>query len=592
MITRRRSSKSMNHEPTGVGFVRRANFLTGVLSLVAVVIGVRFVYLQIFERERFVALAEEQHVTSQSLLAERGEIALRDGDGIYPAAVNREYKLAYAVPKLIDDPKAVALTVSTILGLDEAAVRERLMDRHDPFEILKKRISSEEEQRLKELNIKGVSFLPEVYRFYPAASLASKTLGFVGPGDAGEIGIYGVEASWNSELAGQNGHVSQERDAAGRWIALSERDHVEPKDGKSLVLTLDRVVQYEVEKILREANELYRAESSSAIVMEPKTGKIVAMATIPDFNPNEYGKTEDLSRFMNQAISIPYEPGSIMKPITMALGIDAGKVAPTSEYVDTGSVAEAGYVIKNAEGKTYGRSSMTKVLEESINTGMIFVERLVGNEAFRDGLKRFGFGAKTGIRLPAEQGGSLRNLDNLKGNLQFYTASFGQGITATPLQLAAAYGALANGGVLMQPQIVDRIIGAGGESEMVTPREVRRVISQGASEQIGDMLRSVVVHGHGKRADVPGYLVVGKTGTAQVAKKGEKGYEDGLTIGSFAGYAPLNDPQFVVLVKFDNPKDVEWAESSAAPTFGKIMQFLLTYKRIQPTENLAKTPET
>ncbi|TXH02122.1 MAG: penicillin-binding protein 2 [Candidatus Moraniibacteriota bacterium] len=588
MNSRRRSSKSIAHEPTSIGFVRRAHFLTTIFSLVAVVIAGRFIYLQIFERERFVALAEEQHVMSQSLLAERGEIALRDGDGIYPAAVNREYKLAYVVPKLIDDPVAVALAVSTILGLDEAGVRARLLDRHDPFEILKKRISDEEERRLKELNLKGVAFLPEIYRYYPAESLASKTLGFVGPGDAGEIGIYGVEASWNSELAGQNGHVSQERDAAGRWIALTDRDHVEPKDGESIVLTLDRVVQYEVEKILRESMDLYRAESASALVMEPKTGKIIAMATLPDFNPNEYGKTEDLSRFMNQAISIPYEPGSIMKPITMALGIDAGKVAPTTEYVDTGSVSEAGYTIKNAEGKVYGRSSMTKVLEESINTGMIFIERLLGNEGFRDGLKRFGFGTKTGVRLPAEQGGSLRNLDNLKGSLQFYTASFGQGITATPLQLAAAYGALANGGVLMQPQIVDRIIHADGTTEPVVPREVRRVVSQATSKEVGAMLRSVVVNGHGKRADVPGYLVVGKTGTAQVAKKGEKGYEDGLTIGSFAGYAPLDDPQFVVLVKFDNPQDVLWAESSAAPTFGKIMQFLLNYQRIQPTEPLSK----
>jgi len=592
MKSRRRSSKSIAQEPASVGFVRRANFLTIVFSLIAVAIVSRFLYLQIFEREHFVALAEEQHVMSQSLLAERGEIVLRDGDGVYPAAVNREYKLAYAVPKLIDDPIGVALSVSTILGLDEMTVREKLIDRHDPFEILKKRVSEEEERRLKELNLKGIAFLPEIYRFYPAESLASKTLGFVGPGDAGEIGIYGVEASWNSELAGQNGHVSQERDAGGRWIALTDRDHIEPRDGDSLVLTLDRVVQYEVEKILREANELYRADSASAIVMEPKTGKIVAMATLPDFNPNEYGKTEDLSRFMNQAISIPYEPGSIMKPITMAIGIDAGKVSPTTEYVDTGSVSEAGYVIKNAEEKVYGRSSMTKVLEESINTGMIFVERLVGNADFREGLKRFGFGTKTGVRLPAEQGGSLRNLDNLKGNLQFYTASFGQGITATPLQLVTAYAALANDGVLMQPQIVDRIIHADGTTESVAPREVRRVISQESSEHIGKMLRSVVVSGHGKRADVPGYLVAGKTGTAQVAKKGEKGYEDGLTIGSFAGYAPLGDPQFALVVKFDNPRDVQWAESSAAPTFGKIMQFLLNYKRIQPTEPLSKTPKT
>lgn len=584
MALRRRSSRSNMAELTSGGFVRRANFLVSVFSLVALGIGIRFVSLQIFERERFVALAEEQHLMSQALLADRGEIALRDGDSIYPAAVNREYKLAYAVPKLIDDPKATALAVATILGLDETAVRDRISDRHDPFEILKKRINSEEEARLKELHLKGIAFLPEVYRYYPAESLASKVLGFVGPAEKGEIGIYGVEASYNSELAGQNGRVSQERDAAGRWITLSERDHVEARDGASLVLSLDRVIQYEVEKILHEANEAFRADSATAIIMEPKTGKILAMATIPDFNPNEYGKTEDLSLFMNQSVSLPYEPGSIMKPITMAIGLDAGKINPRTEYTDTGVVQEAGYTINNAEGKVYGKSSMTKVLEESINTGMIFVARQVGNADFREALKRFGFGSRTGIRLPAEHPGNLKNLDNLKGNLQFYTASFGQGITATPLQLVSAYAALANGGVLMRPQIVDQIIEPDGTVVPVQPEEVRRVISPEASTQIGTMLRSVVVNGHGKRANVPGYLVGGKTGTAQVAKQNEKGYEDTVTIGSFAGYAPINDPQFAVIVKFDNPKEVIWAESSAAPTFGKIMQFLLNYKRIQPTE--------
>ncbi len=584
MLLRRRSSKSNSPELTSTGFVRRAHFLTFGFSLIAFVIAGRFVSLQIFERDRFVALAEEQHIMSQALLAERGEISLQDGDGVYPAAVNREYKLAYAVPKLIDDPVGTALSVATVLGLDEMEVRGRITDRRDPFEVLKKRISADEEKRLKELNLKGIAFLPEIYRYYPAESLASKTLGFVRPAVTGETGIYGVEAGWNSELTGQHGHVSQERDAAGRWITLSEREHIEPHDGDDIVLTLDRVVQYEVEKILREANETFKADSATAIVMEPKTGKILAMATIPDFNPNEYGKTEDMSLFMNQAVSLSYEPGSIMKPITMAIGLDTGKLSPNTEFTDTGAVAEAGYTINNAEGKVYGRSSMTKVLEESINTGMIFVERLVGNDEFREALRRFGFGAKTGVRLPAENSGNLKNLDNLKGNLQFYTASFGQGITATPLQLVTAYSALANGGVLMQPQIVDRMIRSDGTVVPVEPVEIRRAISPETSQKIGEMLRSVVVNGHGKRANVPGYLVVGKTGTAQVAKQGEKGYEDGLTIGSFAGYAPLNDPQFAMIVKFDNPKEVIWAESSAAPTFGKIMQFLLNYKRIQPTE--------
>ncbi|MGB3073394.1 MAG: penicillin-binding protein 2 [Candidatus Moraniibacteriota bacterium] len=544
----------------------------------------RLYVLQVVGREKWVAMAEEQHLIAQALRAERGSIALRDGDKSYPVAVNREYKLAYVIPKLVDDVAGTAVALSAVLGVEEAMVRERLSDRADPFEIIKKKISPEEEAKLQELHLKGVNFLPEIYRYYPSGELASKVIGFVGPSDLGEIGIYGVEAGWNSELHGKDGVLSQERDAAGRWIALTDREHVEPEDGESLVLTIDRVVQYEVEKILSEAREKFNADTASAIVLEPKTGKILAMASVPQFNPNEYGQTEDISLFMNPVISLPYEAGSVMKPITMAIGIEEGKVSPKTEFVDTGVVQEAGYSIQNAEGKVYGRSSMTRVLEQSINTGVMYVERLVGHAGFRDSLRRFGFGAKTGIRLPAENSGNLHNLDNLKSTIQFMTASFGQGITVTPLQLAMAYGVLANDGILMKPEIVDRTINREGQAQAIEPEEVRRVLSQDTARQMGEMLRSVVVNGHGKRADVPGYLVGGKTGTAQVAKSGSKGYDENITIGSFAGYAPINDPRFVVVVKFDNPKDVQWAESSAAPTFGAIMQFLLSYAKVPTTE--------
>lgn len=566
----------------------RLYFFRGALFLAGLVIIGRLYALQVVGREKWVAMAEEQHMVAQALRAERGSIALRDGDLTYPVAVNREYKLAYVIPKLVEDVAGTAVALSAVLGVDEALIRDRLSDRADPFEVIKKRISPEEEAKLKELKLKGVNFLPEIYRYYPGGELASKVIGFAGPSDLGEIGIYGVEAGWNSELHGRDGTLSQERDAAGRWISLTDRDHVEPEDGDSLVLTIDRVIQYEVEKILTESREKFNADTASAIVLEPKTGKILAMASVPQFNPNEYGKTEDIGLFMNPLVSLPYESGSVMKPITMAIGIEEGKVHPNTEFVDTGVVSEAGYSIQNAEGKVYGRSTMTKVLEESINTGVMYVERLVGHAAFRDRLRSFGFGAKTGIRLPAEHAGNLKNLDNLKSTIQFLTASFGQGITVTPLQLAVAYGALANDGILMKPQIVDRIIDRNGDIRPVEPEEVRRVLSQETSKEIGEMLRSVVVNGHGKRADVPGYLVGGKTGTAQVAKSGSKGYDENITIGSFVGYAPINDPRFVIVVKFDNPRDVQWAESSAAPTFGAIMRFLLSYAKVPTTEPIKK----
>jgi cell division protein FtsI/penicillin-binding protein 2 len=252
--------------------------------------------------------------------------------------------------------------------------------------------------------------------------------------------------------------------------------------------------------------------------------------------------------------------------------------------VDTGSVKEAGYTIKNSEEKTYGRQTMTQVLENSINTGAIFMEKQVGNRKFADYVKAFGFGEKTGIELPNELAGSIKNLEELRRDINFYTASFGQGISVTPLQLISAYAAIGNNGKLMRPQIVEKIIKNDGSSEETKPQEVRQVVSPDSAGKVREMLLSVVLNGHGKKAAVPGYLIGGKTGTAQVSKAGTKGYDEGLTIGSFVGLAPIDDPQFAVLIKIDNPKDVQWAESTAAPAFSQVMSFLLKYYGVKPTE--------
>jgi cell division protein FtsI/penicillin-binding protein 2 len=231
---------------------------------------------------------------------------------------------------------------------------------------------------------------------------------------------------------------------------------------------------------------------------------------------------------------------------------------------------------------------MTQVLEKSLNTGVIFAEKMVGNKNFSDYIKRFGFGELTKVDLFGESAGNINNLKNLKSNIQFFTIAFGQGISVTPLQLVSGYNAIANGGMLMKPQIVEKLKHDDGSEEEIMPQDVRRVISTQTAYLVSQILRSVVVNGHGKRADVPGYLVGGKTGTAQVAKKDSAGYEAGKNIGSFAGFAPLDNPKFTVLVRIDNPRGVEWAESSAAPAFGELMKFLLEYRNIEPTEKYTK----
>lgn len=565
--------------------------LTGLIFFMAFCILAKLYVLQVARHSLYQDIAENQHDRTTEISAERGEIFLQDEGQPYPVAVNRQQQMAYAVPREMKDAAGSIETLSSILSLDKELLKKKLDDPEDMFEILKHKLSDDEAQKIRDAKIAGIYLQGENFRYYPAGELAAQTIGFVGSNGGLQKGMYGLEAFWEKALRGEPGSITQEGDSRGRWIPVSDRSVQDAKDGPDLVLTINHTVQFEVEKILKEAMEKFSADSATVVVMDPKTGKILAMANQPSFNPNDYSQTEDISRFINPVISEPYESGSVFKSFTEAIGIDDGKINGSTTYVDTGVVKEAGYEIHNSDMKANGVQTMTQVLEASLNTGVIYIEKLVGNRNFADYVKRFGFGEKTGIDLPGEVPGNIRNLSNLKSDINFFTASFGQGISVTPIQLVSAYAALANKGVLMKPQIVDRLRYSDGHEEEIAPQEVRQVISESAAQQTGQMLRSVVTNGHGKRADVPGYLVGGKTGTAQVAKAGAKGYEEGMNIGSFAGYAPINDPQFAVLVKIVNPKGVEWAESSAAPTFGKVMKFLLEYHKVKPTEDPKTSPQ-
>lgn len=546
--------------------------------------------LQVARHSTFMALADNQHKKTTEMAAKRGEIFLQDENDLYPIAVNRELQMAYAVPREMQNANEAAEKLVEILGLDGGFLKEKLSNPNDMFEILKHKLSEDETQKIKDAKIAGVYLMPESFRYYPAGELAAQMIGFVGSNGEEQRGMYGIEAYFEKELRGEAGLRNQESDSRGRWIPVSDRNVQETKDGSDIILTINHTVQFEVEKILKQAMEKFSADSGTVIVMEPKTGKILALANQPSFNPNDFASTEDIYRFSNPAVAEPYESGSVFKVFTAAIGIDDGKINPDSTYSDTGVVSEAGYEIHNSDMKANGTQTMTEVLEKSLNTGVIYIEKLVGNRMFADYIERFGFGEKSGIDLPGEVSGNTKNLSNPKTTINFFTAAFGQGISVTPIQLISGYAALANKGVLMKPQIIDKFRYSDGYEEEVKPQEVRQVISESTAQQVSQMLRSVVTKGHGKRADVPGYLVGGKTGTAQVAKSGAKGYEEGMNIGSFAGYAPTNDPQFVVLVKIVNPKGVEWAESSAAPTFGQVMKFLLEYYKVQPTEDPATSP--
>jgi stage V sporulation protein D (sporulation-specific penicillin-binding protein) len=568
---------------------RRVKLLVFCVLIIAVGIVLRLYSLQVISHDKYKALADGQHNLFAELTPDRGEIFLEDKDGLYPAAVNHQAKMAYAVPKEIENPEDTAQKVSDILQVDKNDLLSKFNKSDDMYEVIKHKLTDDEISKVNNLGVKGIHLADESYRYYPSGELASNVLGFVGWQGDDFKGRYGEESFFDQQLKGTAGQVTQKRDASGGGILIGDNNLVQAQNGDNVVMTINHTVQYETEKILKAAVEKNNADSGSIIVMEPQTGKILAMANYPTYDPNNYAQVEDISVYRNTAVSDAYESGSVFKAITMAAGLDSGVVDPGTTYTDMGAVKEAGYTIRNSDLKANGIQTMTNVLEKSLNTGVIFVEKKLGNKNFADYVRRFGFGELTGIEAQGEAAGNIRNLNNLKSNIQFFTAAFGQGIAVTPIQLISAYSAIANGGVLMKPQIVDKMVHPDGSEDDTHPQEVRRVISEKAATLLAQMLRSVVTNGHGKRADVPGYLVAGKTGTAQVASTNSRGYAEGINIGSFAGFAPMNNPRFTILVRVNNPRSVDWAESSAAPAFGELMKFLLDYYDIAPTEQYAQT---
>jgi stage V sporulation protein D (sporulation-specific penicillin-binding protein) len=394
-----------------------------------------------------------------------------------------------------------------------------------------------------------------------------------------------LERYFEKDLAGQPGELVAEQDTSGALIFGAKNTEQPAVDGSDLILTVDQTIQFQAQSVVKDMVTQNGADSGSIIVANPKTGAILAMANYPDFDPNQFGKVTDPGLFNNQAATGGYEPGSTFKAVTMAAALDAGKITPDTTYTDAGFVKVDNYTIKNAEPGARGIQTMTQALDFSLNTGAIFAENTLGNIDFLKYVNNFGFGKKTGIELPENAG----DLSGLKGNItaNYDTASFGQGISATPLQMLQAYGALANSGKMMKPYIVQSKISADGKAVNTQPQELRQVVSPQTAAAISAMLVDVVENGFGKKAAVPGYYLAGKTGTAQVPNKnGKPGYEPNDNIGSFIGYGPVDNPQFVMLVRVDHPRDVQFAESTAGPAWGKMAQFILNYLQIPPTRPL------
>ncbi|MEK7139193.1 MAG: penicillin-binding protein 2 [Patescibacteria group bacterium] len=561
------------------------------LLLVAVVVVFRLGWLQIVRHDFFAGLAANQHEVTQALPAERGSIYLQDTrqspddePSLVPLATNQQFYLIYGQTFAVEDPVGTAAELNTVLDLPPevvARISQQLARPDDPYEPLVHRVTEDKITALATLQLPGIHWEPEAQRYYPAGVSGSHIAGFVGWQGDELVGQYGLEGYWNEELAGMAGTRVIERDAAGRPIGIGTRVEQPAVNGSNIVLTVDATLEETICRKLDEAVVKYAATGGTIIVMEPSTGAVRAMCGHPDYDPNAYSQVTDARAYTNPSIFDAYEPGSVFKGITMAAGLDTDAVTPETTYEDTGEDKIGGFSIRNFDDQAYGTQNMIEVLKQSLNLGAIFVMRQTGQNTFRDYVEKFGFGQPTGIELAGEVGGSLASLTK-SGEVYSATAAFGQGITTTPLQLITAYSALVNGGLLMKPYIVDRVIGPDEVVTKTKPTIVRRVISTKTSSLIAGMLAEVVRTGHSTRAQVPGYYLGGKTGTAQIASSGG-GYGN-QTMQTFIGFGPVSHPVFVMLIRFDRPANSRFADGSAVPVFRELAEFILNYYQIKPDE--------
>ncbi|MFA6427507.1 MAG: penicillin-binding protein 2 [Candidatus Magasanikbacteria bacterium] len=567
--------------------------IVGVLfvSLFIIVIARLFI-LMIIQHDFYDALAAGSHEMTTNLFPERGSIYLTSSDKAeeYPLAINRDVFLMFADTREIIDENAAEMVAQKLAELfaypddKKFSIYLQLNKRSDPYEPLEKKVEQQMMEQVTALQLPGIHFVRRSERYYPEKKLAASVVGFVGKDEEGnDVGRYGIEGYWDKELAGNGGFLEGIKGATGNWIPLAGRLLKPAQDGVDLVLTIDRTLQYEACAVLQKDQEEYGAQTASLIIMEPKTGAIRVMCSFPDFDPNQYNQVESSSMYNNTAVFTAYEPGSIFKPIAMSAVLNEELVTPETYFHDSGSVdAGCTKLIQNADLKSYGDQTMTGVLENSINTGMVFVVNKLGKQKFKSYIEQYGFGTKTGIDLDTESSGTIGSLSERKDDkVDCYTAtaSFGQGITATPLQMATAFSAIANGGMLMKPFIVQEVRYPQGKVVETRPKEVRRILEKRNASLLSGMLVRVIDQGQGTLAKVPGYYIAGKTGTAQIAGPG--GYTD-ETNHSFIGFGPVDDPAFVMIIRFEKPRRA-YASLTAASTFSKIAKFMMNYYHIPPS---------
>jgi cell division protein FtsI (penicillin-binding protein 3) len=545
---------------------RRIRLFLAALVVAFGVLLLRAAWLQGVRAESLSQLARTQHREEVTIPAGRGTIYDRSGVQL---ALGEQATTVYANPHQIVNVRAAAAAAARALGLDEDAVAAKLSDRTHGFVYVARQADARRANLLQRQKIPGFGFYPEERRSYPLGSVAAQVLGFVGIDDTG---LAGLEVQLDHELAGKAGQETVVTDPGGRTIdVVSNRPAV---DGRDVYLTLDQTIQANAESVLRDTVRKWGAKSATAIVLDPRTGAILAMAVQPGFDANEYPQAaRDLQR--NRAVTDTYEPGSTFKLITVGATLSEGLVAPSTRFVLPYSIQIADRVVHDAEPRGTVDYSVAQILAHSSNVGAITLAKMLGKDGLASWITRFGFGRTTGIDFPGESPGIVLPKEEWSGST-IGNVPIGQGIAVTPVQMASAYAAIANRGVWSRPHLVDHVDGGGRPS-----LHRRRLVSRQVAGELMTMLKDVVAEGTGTYAAIPGYQVAGKTGTAQKPDP-HGGYSSDKYVASFVGIVPASRPRLVVLVAVDEPHGAIWGGVVAAPAFEQIARFDLQYLEVPP----------
>jgi cell division protein FtsI (penicillin-binding protein 3) len=545
---------------------RRIRLLIALFAAVFAAALLRAGWLQAVRAQALGNLATSQHRETMDVPPHRGTIYDRHGVEL---AVGSRATTVYANPRQIQDPRAAALAIEQTLGLDADKVYSLLADRSRGFVYIERQADPGLAQSLQDKHIAGFGFYDEERRDYPQKRVGASVLGYAGVDNKG---LAGLELELDKTLTGTQGEKTIVKDPFGRTLEVV--DSKPGTDGKNVYLTLDHSIQGQVERVLAETRERWAAKSASAVVMDPRTGGILAIANDPGYDANKFPDVSQ-DRQRNRAVTDTYEPGSTFKIVTISGALQTGLVTPSTKFTLPYEIQVADRRIHDAEPRGTQTMTTDQILSQSSNVGVVTIAEALGKDRVSEWIDRFGFGHPTGIDYPGESPGIVLPPDKWSGST-IGNVPIGQGIAVTPMQMIAAYGAIANKGVLIEPHLVDRI----GNGKRVQPAR-RRILTKQTADEVRHMLREVVEEGSGIAAQVPGYRIAGKTGTA-AKPDGAGGYSTSNYVASFVGFVPAKHPRLVILVTVDEPRGAIWGGVVAAPAFAEIAKFALQYLEIPP----------